>query len=127
MLLNSVRLLGSPLGGAENNITSHSHAVWKVKMNIKRTIAALALTGALSGVAGAAVADTQYPADGGQWNYGFTGVDIYSDYLAYRCHGSSVMNDWGYNSSINVASGYWSNARLGATPWTHNSYYYRVC
>lgn len=97
-------------------------------MKMKKALAALALTGALSSVAGAAVAATVYPIEGGQWNYGFTGVDSYSDYLHNaRCHGSTVINDWGTSRSVDTSPGYWSNARVGATPWTNNNYYYRVC
>lgn len=40
-------------------------------MNLKKTLAGIALTGALCSVAGAAVAGTQYPAEGGTWNYGY--------------------------------------------------------
>ncbi|MGO4586217.1 lactococcin 972 family bacteriocin [Arthrobacter sp. 2RAF6] len=97
-------------------------------MNMKKALAGLALTGALSSVAGTAVAATQYPVEGGHWNYGFNGVGIYSDYFhGSRCHGSSVWNDWGNNRSIDVSPGQWSNSWLGATPWTNNKYYYRVC
>lgn len=106
----------------------YSYELGTLKMEMKKALAAAALTGALcSAAGGAAIAATQYPAEGGQWNYGYNGADIYSDYQVSRNHGSSVQNDWGYNSSICVASGYWSNASISATPWTHNSYYYRVC
>lgn len=96
-----------------------------IKKSIITAGAALALT--LSG--GAAIATTAYPAEGGQWNYGLAaGVHAYSDYLhPTQCHGSSVYNDWGSSRSIDTAGGYWSGAALNATPFTHNSYYYRTC
>ncbi|MDQ0029864.1 lactococcin 972 family bacteriocin [Arthrobacter bambusae] len=96
-------------------------------MDLKKTVAGIALTGALCSVAGTAVAGTQYPAEGGTWNYGYN-IGIYSDYMhGSRCHGSSVRNDWGYNSSINTAGGYWANAWHSGNIWTHNSWYHRVC
>lgn len=74
-------------------------------MNMKKALAGLALTEALSSVAGTAVAATQYPVQGGQWNYGFNGVGIYSDYLhGSQCHGSSVWNDWGGTTEALISS-----------------------
>ncbi|MEA5456469.1 lactococcin 972 family bacteriocin [Sinomonas sp. JGH33] len=96
-------------------------------MNAKKVMAGLALTGLLT-TTGAAAANawTQYPNEGGTWNYGYH-WGIYSDYLVDRCHRSSVKNDWGYNSSIRVAPGEWSNASLKATYWTNNRWYYDIC
>ncbi|WP_372461208.1 lactococcin 972 family bacteriocin [Arthrobacter alkaliphilus] len=96
-------------------------------MKAKRVMASLALTGVLATTgAVAANAWTQYPAEGGTWNYGYN-TGIYSDYLVGRCHRSSVQNDWGYNSSINVAPNQWSNAWHTGTIWTNNRWYYGVC
>lgn len=96
---------------------------------VKSTIAAVGLSAALAlGGTVAANAVTVYPAEGGTWNYGLSaGVWAYSDYLVNRCHGTTVINDWGTSRSPNTAAGYWSNAGLNATPWTNNKYYYRVC
>lgn len=95
----------------------------------KRSLSVALITVALTLTGGAAFAATQYPAEGGQWNYGLTaGVHAYSDYYhPSQCHGSSVYNDWGNNRSIDTAGGQWATSALGASPWTHNSYYYRVC
>jgi lactococcin 972 family bacteriocin len=97
-------------------------------MNLKKTMATVALTGTLA-VAGASAANawTQYPVQGGTWNYGYH-WGIYSDYLNNTlCHGSSVQNDWGYNSSINTAPGYWAQASHTGNVWTNNRWYYRTC
>ncbi|MFZ4893898.1 lactococcin 972 family bacteriocin [Plantibacter sp. Mn2098] len=97
-------------------------------MSMKRALATIGLIGLLSSGAVAAYADTQYPVEGGQWNYGLAGgVHAYSDYLVDRCHGTTVENDWGVNRSIDTAANKWSNASHAATPLTNNHYYYRVC
>jgi len=99
-------------------------------MTIRLPLSAASLVAALvlSGGA-AAVAATQYPSMGGTWNYGLAGgVHAYSDYFhSSRCHGSTVINDWGRNRSIDVAGGRWANAGHRATPLTGNQYYFRVC
>jgi lactococcin 972 family bacteriocin len=97
-------------------------------MSMTKTLATIALIGGLSATATAAYANTQYPIEGGTWNYGLAaGVHAYSDYLVDKCHGTTVINDWGTNRSINTAANQWANSALGATIWTHNKYYYRVC
>jgi lactococcin 972 family bacteriocin len=75
-------------------------------MTAKRILAGLALTGALCSVTGTAVAATQYPVQGGTWNYGLNGAGAYSDYYhGSVCHGSSVYTDWDNDRSIDVAGG----------------------
>lgn len=96
-------------------------------MKAKRLLASLALTGVLATTgAVAANAWTQYPVEGGTWNYGYN-TGIYSDYLVGTCHRSSVQNDWGYNTSINTAPNQWSNAWHTGNIWTNNRWYYGVC
>ena len=95
---------------------------------IKKTIVGLAAVIGLIFTPAVASAVTQYPAQGGTWNYGLAGgVRAYSDYLVNRCHGSTVKTDWGNYYTIDTASGYWSNAWHKATPFTNNKYFYRVC
>ena len=97
-------------------------------MKIKKIIAATALAGALCSVGIAANATTQYPNEGGTWNYGLSvGVHQYSDYLVNRCHGTTVINDWGTVKSVNTIKDQWARASQKATSFTHNKYYYRVC
>jgi lactococcin 972 family bacteriocin len=99
------------------------------RVEIKKVIASVALTGALLTVgAGAANAWTQYPVQGGTWNYGYNGTGVYSDYYnAGLCHGSSVYTDWGASISVDTAPGKWANAWHTGNTWTHNSWYYRIC
>lgn len=97
-------------------------------MRTKKIIVTAALNVALGlGGAAAANAATQYPNEGGTWNYGLAVSRVYSDYLVNRCHGTTVGNDWGDNRSIDVAADRWANSAIGGTPWTNNKYYYRVC
>jgi len=71
---------------------------------------------------------TSYPAEGGTWNCGLSaGVHAYSDYKVGRCHGTTVINDWGTNRSVDTAADQWANSAHEATVWTNNHYYYRVC
>lgn len=49
-------------------------------MSTKKFLATIALVGALCSTAAAAHAITQYPTEGGTWNYGLAaGVHAYSD------------------------------------------------
>ena len=95
---------------------------------IKKTIVGLAAVVGLIFTPVVANAATQYPVEGGTWNYGLAaGVHAYSDYLVNRCHGSTVITDWGTSATINTRAGYWSNASHRASIFTNNKYYYRVC
>lgn len=77
---------------------------------------------------GTAYAATEYPIEGGQWNYGFEWGWATSDYYNESvCHGASVYNDWGNDRSVDTAPGYWAESAIQATPWTGNQYYYRTC
>ena len=97
-------------------------------MSLKKTLAAVGLVLALTGSGAAAYGATQYPNEGGTWNYGLAaGVHAYSDYYVGKCHGSTVINDWGTSKSIDTAKNKWSQASLRATAFTSNKYYYRVC
>lgn len=86
-----------------------------------------------AGTAGAWLAlgqHTQYPSEGGQWNYGFYDIRIRSEYShPSLCHGSTVVYDGQTVRSINTAAGYFSNASTGG--YNHrlaeDAYYYRIC
>lgn len=95
---------------------------------VKRLVSVLALIAVLGVSGGAAVAATQYPVQGGTWNYGLAaGVRAYSDYKVDKCHGTTVRNDWGNSRSIDVAPNKWANSAIRATVWTNNEYFFRVC
>ena len=98
-------------------------------MNFRKVMAGIALTGALFAIgAGSASAATQYPVQGGTWNYGYNGSGVYSDYFnGSICHGSSVYTDWGASVSIDTIAGKWANAWHTGNIWTNNSFYYRTC
>ena len=97
-------------------------------MSLRKTLAVIGLVGMLGSTATAAYANTQYPNEGGTWNYGLAaGVRAYSDYMVGRCHGTTVINDWGNNRSIDTAANQWASSAMNATIWTNNHYYYRVC
>ena len=95
-------------------------------MSLKKTIATIGLVGVLCGTASAAFAVS--PVEGGTWNFGLAaGVRAYSDYIVGRCHGTTVINDWGTNRSVDIAANAWANSAMNATAFTNNHYYYRVC
>jgi len=97
-------------------------------MSMKKILATVFLVGALCSTTAAANAATQYPVEGGTWNFGLSaGVHAYSDYLVGKCHGTTVINDWGTNRSVETAANQWANASHEATAWTNNHYYFRVC
>ena len=71
----------------------------------------------------------QYPAEGGEWEYGFWDVKVRSYYTVNQCHGSTVVLNGSSASSINTAAGYKSIAEQGAVNWwgADDAYYYRFC
>lgn len=73
--------------------------------------------------------NTQYPSEGGVWEYGFWDVKYRSYYTVNRCHGSTVISGDRTSRSIDTASGETSIAELWAVnnPWADPHYYYRVC
>ncbi|WP_448070747.1 lactococcin 972 family bacteriocin [Georgenia yuyongxinii] len=72
---------------------------------------------------------TQYPAEGGTWEYGFWNVKVRSNYTVERCHGTTVRMDNREHRSANTAAGYPSRAELWAVnnPSADDRYFYRVC
>lgn len=77
---------------------------------------------------------TQYPSEGGTWQYGFQNVMLRSYYTVGRCHGSTVYRKIdgrivNISRSVNTAP----NQRSVAEVWTVNSpgldgqYFYRTC
>ncbi|RKQ35124.1 lactococcin 972 family bacteriocin [Kocuria tytonis] len=98
-------------------------------MRIKRNlITAGVAVSLLFGGSSAAFAATQYPAEGGTWQYG---LDTWtptasSSYQVGRCHGSTAKTSYGEVRSVNTAANSWSRASKAANYWG-NSYYYRVC
>lgn len=73
--------------------------------------------------------NTQYPSEGGVWEYGFWDVKYRSYYTVDRCHGSTVISGDRTSRSIDTASGETSIAELWAVnnPKADPHYYYRVC
>ena len=100
-----------------------------------KSLAVLAMSGALAtGVRTAALAGTQKPHEGGDWNYGveWGGNRAFSDYRHNdRCHGSTVSTAFGTVRSVDTRAG--ETARASKWVWGnlfwhyHPSYYYRVC
>ncbi|WP_086823748.1 lactococcin 972 family bacteriocin [Allokutzneria sp. NRRL B-24872] len=72
---------------------------------------------------------TQYPSEGGTWQYGFWNVKVRSYYYhASRCHGSTVEYNGGRQRSVDTAAGRTSSATKGAVnqPWASDRYWYRT-
>ena len=72
---------------------------------------------------------TQYPAEGGAWEYGFWDAKVRSYYTVDRCHGSTVVLNGNTVRSVDTAAGEKSIAEKWAVQWpSHDDrYYYRVC
>lgn len=72
---------------------------------------------------------TQYPAEGGIWEYGFWDAKVRSYYTVDRCHGSTVVLNGNTVRSVDTAAGETSIAEKWALQWpSHDDrYYYRVC
>lgn len=72
---------------------------------------------------------TQYPAEGGTWEYGFWDAKVRSYYTVDRCHGSTVVLNGNTVRSVDTAAGEKSIAEKWALQWpSHDDrYYYRVC
>lgn len=72
---------------------------------------------------------TQYPAEGGTWEYGFWDAKVRSYYTVNRCHGSTVVLNGNTVRSVDTAAGETSIAEKWALQWpSHDDrYYYRVC
>lgn len=72
---------------------------------------------------------TQYPAEGGTWQYGFWDAKVRSYYTVNRCHSSTVVLNGNTVRSVDTAAGKKSIAEKWALQWpSHDDhYYYRVC
>ncbi|TKI69143.1 hypothetical protein FC756_09690 [Lysinibacillus mangiferihumi] len=72
---------------------------------------------------------TQYPNEGGTWQYGFWNAKVRSYYTVDRCHGSTVELNGNQSRSIDTRAGERSIAELWAVqhPRHVDQYYYRVC
>lgn len=72
---------------------------------------------------------TQYPAEGGTWEYGFWDAKVRSYYTVNRCHGSTVVLNGNTVRSVDTAAGKKSIAEKWALQWpSHDDrYYYRIC
>lgn len=109
----------------------------QIKRNIGPAVIAATLlsVGVSVAVPGTAAAflhpgiSTQYPSDGGKWEYGFSNAKVRSYYTANGCHGSTVIYNGATVRSANTASGYRSMADKYAinTPGADDAYYYRSC
>ena len=95
-------------------------------------VAVLAFGSATPGPAAAWLAPGpihQYPAEGGEWQYGFWNAKVRSYYTVNRCHGSAVRYNGNLARSADTAAG----ATSVATKWAVNywsatdDYYYRTC
>ena len=78
----------------------------------------------------AAGVHTQYPAEGGVWEYGFWNAKVRSYYYhAERCHGSTVELNGDRVRSADTAKGRTSIAEKWAVQWPSNDdrYWYRIC
>ncbi|MEU2614564.1 lactococcin 972 family bacteriocin [Micromonospora sp. NPDC007271] len=107
----------------------------------KAALAGVALSAALMGaVAGPAAAwvsvgaKTQYPSEGGTWEYGFWDVKLRSYYTVNKCHGSTVVKyidgkETNRSRSIDTVSGKKSIAEISTvnSAGLEASYYYRTC
>ena len=80
----------------------------------------------VSGTAAYAAYDVKYPAEGGKWEYGTSGTQVYSNYIHYsKFHGSSVNNEYGLVRSPDVQGNTWANARNRQAN-SGNQAFYRV-
>ncbi|MEY2848551.1 MAG: hypothetical protein RI885_1216 [Actinomycetota bacterium] len=77
---------------------------------------------------------TQYPTQGGTWQYGFSNSALRSYYTVSACHGTTVQKLDGGSivstaRSVDTASGKKSIAEIGTInyPNLDANYYYRVC
>lgn len=72
---------------------------------------------------------TQYPAEGGTWQYGFWNAKVRSYYTVNLKHGSTVVLNGDTVRSADTAAGKTSIAEKWALQWpSHNDrYYYRIC
>ncbi len=72
---------------------------------------------------------TQYPNEGGTWQYGFWNAKVRSYYTVDRCHGSTVELNGNQSRSVDTVAGKTSIAELFAVQYPNHvdRYYYRVC
>lgn len=96
------------------------------KRNILGTAAVLALLGGgLS--AGAAFATTEYPPEGGTWDYGVTPLYVYSNYYhGTRTHKSTACSNAGCAYSGWVSAGSTSYATMNPSTFGGNEAFYDV-
>ena len=79
----------------------------------------------LVGTAGAAAATTQYPTEGGTWEYGNGVTSAWSYYTVDYCHGSSITrNGTTVSRSADTRAGQPSNAYTNHAPWTTGFHFY---
>ncbi len=77
---------------------------------------------------GVAFATTQYPSQGGTWEYGNGQITAYSYYTVNKTHGSSIYRDGKAQSvSAKTVAGQKSIAEKKHAPWTGGfSYFYKL-
>jgi hypothetical protein len=107
-----------------SDVVNEEGIIVRKKMIVGLVAAALTLV-----PTGVALANTQYPVEGGKWEYdnGFTSA--WSYYTVDRCHGSSITrNGTVVSRSVDTIAGQKSDAYTNHAPWTSGyHFYYRVC
>lgn len=70
-------------------------------------------------------AATQYPPEGGQWNYGVGVLGSYSDYINQQLYHGSTVNHNGVRYPAEAPAGKWSQA-LANGIYSGCSFYYNI-
>lgn len=98
------------------------------KLRIRKPMAAVIIGAtAVVGVAVPAMATREYPG-GGAWDYGTTGLTVYSNYYhPNNCHRSSVSVNGFVTRSANTAPGQWSHAEDWQAVSGNKAYWNNEC
>ena len=91
---------------------------------IRVLICSLMLLGTI-GMGNVARAATQYPPEGGQWNYGVGVLGSYSDYLNSQVTHGSTVKDGQKKYSASAPAGSWSQA-LARGVYSGCQFYYNI-
>lgn len=70
-------------------------------------------------------AATQYPPEGGTWQYGYSTPNAYSHYLhSTKPHQATVVDNIGNSNTSRAIANYW--ARASVRGWHDCSFYYAI-